>query len=174
MNLSEKKIITYLEKAFFTLTILFNTLIFAQDPKSFSLNEKEYYELLYYAPKGLQFNQENPSISKTLQDELNTIGSLLVYFDFKDAFISEEPTVDWLEKRIDQLATALFIDGKRILIKLVGGYAGCPEKMIEIENEDGIEISIVKFCYTCTENTENGERFKTIFNNRMKRLMANL
>ena len=126
-----------------------------------------------YIPKNIEFDLDYEPESNLLQTELNTIGSLKLHYDFKDEFKLKDTDIKWIENRINQLAIALFLDEKRILINRVGGYSGCPDKMIESDNQNGIEITILKFCYSYTENTENGEIFIKIFNDRMKKLMKN-
>jgi hypothetical protein len=159
-----------LRKIVFILSFVFSTLIFAQNPESSTLYEKEYYDLINYVPKNLELDSILKPESRLLQVELNTISSLHIYSGLRDDFKLNENDNKWLNNKIDQIAMALFLDGKRILVSSVGGYSGCPDKMIDTLQLNNIEIINLKFCHTCTD-TIRDENFIRIFNDRMYSLM---
>ncbi|WP_299436646.1 hypothetical protein, partial [uncultured Maribacter sp.] len=160
----------HLRKTVFILNLIFSTLIFAQNPESSTLYEKEYYDLVNYIPENLKADSIHKLESPIIKGSLNTIGSLKLYNGFKKDFNLSENDNKWLENRIDQIATELFFDGKRILISAVGGYSGCPDKMIDTIRLNNIEIINLKFCHSCTDSYRD-ENFIRIFNKRMYSLM---
>ena len=141
-----------MRKTVFILNLIFSTLIFAQNPKSSTLFEKEYYDLLNYIPNNLEADSISKPESRLLQTELNTINSLKIYSGYRRDFKLNESDNQWLDNRIGQIATALFLDGKRILVSAVGGYSGCPDKMIDTLILNNIEITNLKFCHNCTDS----------------------
>ena len=159
-----------MRKTIFILNFIFGTLIFAQNPDSSTLYEKEYYDLLYYIPKNLQNDTIHKLESPILKGHLNTIWSLKLYDTFREDFKLSAHDKKWLENRIDRIATEFFVDGKRILISTVGGHTGCPDKMIDTFRLKDIEITNLKFCHTCTDSYR-GENFIKRFNNKMYSLM---
>ena len=159
-----------MKKTVFILSFIFSTLIFAQNSESSTLFEKEYYDLMNYIPKNLNSDSIYKPDSRLLKTDFNTIGSLKGYNLLKDNFQFSDKDRKWLEERIDQIATELFNDGKRILISAVGGYSGCPDKMIDIIKLNNIEITNLKFCHSCTDSYRD-ENFIKVFNNKMYSLM---
>ncbi|MFB9053933.1 hypothetical protein ACFFVB_12675 [Formosa undariae] len=160
-----------MKETVFILSFVFSTLIFAQNPESSTLFEKEYYDLMNYIPKNLNFDSVYKPDSRLLKTDLNTIGSLKGYNSLKDDFQFSDKDIKWLEERIDQIATELFNDGKRILISGVGGYSGCPDKMIDTIKLNNIEITNLKFCHSCTDSYRD-ENFIKVFNDRMYSLLG--
>lgn len=159
-----------MKKIIFILNIIFSTLIFAQNPESSTLYEKEYHNLVNYVPQNLEPYSINKPESQLLQTELNTISSIQIYSGLRNDFKLNESDNQWLDNRINQIATALFLDGKRILVSAVGGYSGCPDKMIDTLRLNNIEIINLKFCHTCTDGFRD-EKFIRIFNSKMYSLM---
>ncbi|GAL81641.1 hypothetical protein JCM19274_486 [Algibacter lectus] len=159
-----------MKKTVFILSFIFSTLIFAQNSESSTLFEKEYYDLMNYIPKNLNSDSIYKPDSRLLKTDFNTIGSLKGYNLLKDNFQFSDKDRKWLEERIDQIATELFNDGKRILISAVGGYSGCPDKMIDIIKLNNIDITNLKFCHSCTDSYRD-ENFIKVFNNKMYSLM---
>jgi hypothetical protein len=164
------RVVQYLRKTIFILNFIFSTLIFAQNPESSTLYEKEYYDLLNYIPKNLQADSIHKLENPILKGGLNTIGSLKLYNGFREDFKLSDNDRKWLENRIDQIATELFVDGKRILISSVGGYSGCPNKMIDTFRLKDIEVTNLKFCHTCADSYRD-ENFIERFNKKMYSLM---
>lgn len=123
-----------------------------------------------YIPKNLKSNSIYKPESRLLKEGLNTIGSLKIYNGLREDFKLTENDKKWLESRIDHIATELYLEGKRILVSAVGGYSGCPDKMIDTIRLNNIQITNLKFCYTCTDSYRD-KNFIEIFNNRMYSLM---
>ena len=121
-------------------------------------------------PQNLEADSNNTPESQLLQTELNTISSIQIYSGIRNYFKLNESDNQWLDNRIEQIATALFLDGKRILVSAVGGYSGCPDKMIDTLRLNNIEIINLKFCHTCTDGFRD-EKFIRIFNSKMYSLM---
>lgn len=163
-------IIQHLKKSLIILNLIFSTLIFAQNPESSTLYEKEYYDLINYVPKNLEFDSIYQPKSQLLKTELNTISSIQIYSGFRKDFKLTESDNQWLDNKIEHIATALFLDGKRILVSAVGGYSGCPDKMIDTIRLNNKEIIDLKLCHTCTDGHRD-KRFIRIFNDRMYSLM---
>lgn len=160
-----------MRKTIFILNFIFSTLIFAQNPQSSTLYEKEYYDILNYIPENLKTDSIHLLESQLLKGSLNTIGSLKLYNGYREEFKLSENDKKWLENRIDQIATELFIEGKRILISAVGGYSGCPGKLIDTVILNNIKITNLKFCHSCTEFYRD-ENFIEKFNSKMCFLMG--
>ena len=158
-----------MRKTIFILNFIFSTFIFAQNPESSTLYEKEYYDLLNYIPENLKADTIHKLESPILKENLNTIGSLKLYNGFREDFNLSENDKKWFENRIDQLATELFTDRKRILISAVGGYSGCPDNMIDTIRLNNIKITNLKFCHSCTDSRD--ENFIEKFNSKMYSLM---
>lgn len=152
----------------FIITLVLSKLIFAQRPE-FTQEEKDYHELLYYTPKSLMTDAIPDSEKRFTNKNLNSIG------DFKYLYIlggnkkNTEEYHKWFNSKIELLATELFKEEKRILISKVGGYSGCPKKMIDILLNH-IRITNLKFCYTCTGFGTHKQFIKT-FNDKMYSLM---
>ena len=123
-----------------------------------------------YVPENFNTDIIYKPDSQLLKTELNTIGTLRLYSGFKEDFNLSENDKKWLESRIDQIASALFIDGKKVLIIAVGDYSGCPEKMIDSIQLNNIKITELKFCNSCTDSNRD-DNFIRIFNDRMYSLM---
>ncbi|TRZ45120.1 hypothetical protein [Robertkochia solimangrovi] len=163
-------IIHPLRKTIFILNFIFSTIVFAQNPDASTRYEKEYYDLLNYIPKNLETDSIHNLESPILKGNLNTIGSLKLYNGFREEIKLSENDKKWYENRIDQIATELFIDGKRILISAEGDVSGCPDKMIDTFRLKNIEIINLKFCHTCTDSYRD-ENFIKRFNSQMYSLM---
>lgn len=159
-----------MRNAIFILSFIFSTLIYAQSPESSTLYKKEYYDLLNYIPQNLKADSIHKLQSPILKGSLNTIGSLKLYYEFKEDLKLSDNDKKWLENRIEQIAKELFVDGKRILISIVGGFSGCPNKMFDTFRLKNIEIINLKFCHSCI-GSGGDKDFIEIFNNKMYALM---
>lgn len=160
----------HLRKAAFILSLIFGTLAFAQNPESSNLYEKEYYDLINYVPRNLKVDSIHKPESELLRTDLNTIKKVQFYSSYRKDFKLTESDIHWLDNKIQELATAFYLDDKRILISSVGGYSGCPNQMIDTLRLNNIGIVNLKFCQSCTDNF-NHERFIRIFNDKMYSLM---
>jgi hypothetical protein len=160
-----------LRKTIFILNFISSALIFAQNPESSTpLYEKEYYDLINYVPQNLEFDSIHKPENRGLQVELNTISSIRIYSGIREYLNLNKNDNQWIDNRINQIATALFLDGKRILASAVGGYSGCPDKMIDTLRLNNIKITDLKFCHSCTD-ADQDQNFIRIFNARMYSLM---
>ncbi len=159
-----------MRKTIFILNIIFSTFIIAQNSESLTKWEREYNDILSYIPKNIKIDSINRPESRFLKGKINSIGSLKMYNNFRDGLKFSIEDKLWLENRIRQIATALFLDGKKILITAVGGYSGCPEKMIDTIKLNNIEITNLKFCHGCTDSYRD-KNFINIFNSKMYSLM---
>ena len=122
-----------------------------------------------YVPNSLKMDSISKLENKTLKTELNNLGNLHIYSRFIKKSELNESDKNWLDNRIAKIATALFLDGKKIILSNVGGASGCPNRMLDTIKLNNIEIINLKFCYTCTEPRD--ENFTRIFNSRMYSLM---
>jgi hypothetical protein len=159
-----------LRKTIFILNLIFSTLIFAQNSESSNLYDKEYYDLLNYIPKNLKADTIHKLESPFFKGGLNTIGSIMLYNGIRKEFKFSENDNKWLDKRIDQIASELFGDGKKLLMSRVGGYSGCPDKMIDTFRLNNIDIIDLKFCHSCTDALRNKD-FIEKFNRKMYSLL---
>ncbi len=159
-----------MRKAVFIYSIILSTLTFAQNQESSTQYEREYSDLMNYVPKNFKSDTIYKPESPFIKVKLNTLGRLKTYSGFRSEFKLTEKDIKWLEMRIYQMSTALFLDGKRILISSDGGYSGCQEKSIDKLTLNGIQITNLKLCHTCTDGYKD-KRFIKIFNDRMYELM---
>ncbi|MCK8522967.1 hypothetical protein M0D21_15425 [Aquimarina sp. D1M17] len=148
--------------------LIFGVHCFAQDGKEI---KNEYNLLLNYAPKSIKIDSSLKDLSKKLDSPLNTIITLKIFYEFQKWFRLNQKEIELIEHRIDQLAIALFSIGKPVLIKKVGGYSGCPEKMIYNRIKNGKKVIILNFCFSCTDFTNEAYNFIKIFNSRMEKLL---
>lgn len=160
------KLPNILRKILFILNITFSTLIFAQNTESLTLYQKEYNDLINYIPKNIEYDSVIKPENRFLQVKLNTISSLQIYSGFRSILKLNEIENKWLDNKIEQIANALFLEGKRIVISAVGGYSGCPDKMIDTLHLNNIEITDLKFCHSCTDSYRD-QKFIEIFNKKM-------
>lgn len=159
-----------MKKTIFILNFILSTSIFAQSTESLDLNEKEYYDLMTYVPNSFEYDSIYRPKSELLLTELNTIGNLRLHSSFRNEFKLSNNDIEWLEKRIDHLASSLFWDGKRILISQVNVAFNSSIKMIDAIKLNDIRITELKFLHSCT-NAHRDKEFIRIFNDRMYALM---
>lgn len=147
-------------------SLFFTKSIYSQDSTE-QIATDHYNIIMNHTPVHLKNNKKNRPNNHFLKAEnLNTIISLQLSYQYKDSFKFNETETLWLESRIDQLAVALFLDGKKVLLEKVGGYSGCPKKLI-IKNK---EITILRLCHSCTDG-HHLYKFVDIFNRRMNKLL---
>lgn len=160
-----------MEKIVFILNIFFCTLSFGQSPEPSFRFDEEYNNLMNYVPENFNPDTTYKPESQFLNADLNSINDLQLYYSLIMDLKLTEYDKKWLESRIDLIAMALFLDGKRILISSVGGYAGCPDEMIDTIKLNDIEITNLKLCHTCIDGYQV-RKFISVFNNRMYSLMG--
>lgn len=149
--------------------IAYSSVAFAQGTEVSSLEMKEYNDILNYIPKNLESDTAYFQVDSIPQINLNSLGMLYISSSFPEFYITEQNKTQF-ENRAEEIAEALFLDGKRILIWRTGGYAGCPDQMMDSIRLNDIDIIAVKFCYTCTGY--GGSNFIAKFNNKMYKLMG--
>ncbi|WP_159038588.1 hypothetical protein [Brumimicrobium mesophilum] len=159
-----------MKNAIFILSFIIGTLVLAQDSDSTNFQKQQYYDLVNYVPINLKPDSIHDLESKLPYSTLNSIGVIQAYSGYREELELSEHDRQWLDKRISQIATALYQEGKRILISPVGGYSGCPDEMIDTLYLNNIKIIDLKFCHTCTDASRIS-RFIKIFNDRMYTLM---
>ena len=98
---------------------------------------------------------------------MNTINSIQIYSGFRKDFKLTETDNQWLDNRINEIVTELFRDGKEFS-SAVGGYSGCPDKMIDTLQLNNIEIINLKFCH---RDSYRDKKFIELFNSKMYSLM---
>ena len=123
-----------------------------------------------YIPKNKTFDSIYIPKSEFLKTELNTINNISLYSSFSDKIQLPESDKKWLRTRIRDLAKGLFLDDKKIIISRVGGYSGCPDKMIDTFKLKNTIITNLKFCYSCT-GWSRDDYFIETFNSKMYGLM---
>jgi hypothetical protein len=134
--------------------------------------EQEYNALLNYTPKSFVPDINSKPKNRVLEGDLNSINSLELRYAYQQQLKLEASEIKWLEDEINSLAVAFFKEGKPVIIEKVGGYDGCNGRAIETEQRDGFNVTIFKFCYTCSGANEFEDRFLQIFNNRTEKLIA--
>ena len=105
-----------------------------------------------------------------LNINLTSIGGLETIYGFKEQLKLNREEIKWLDKQIDQIALAFYLEGKPILIRKVGGYDGCPNENISKERIKGKEVTILNFCFSCTDYGRIDD-FIQVFNNRTNSLL---
>lgn len=161
-----------MKKIVYMLFFSINCMVYSQESvDSIHINE-EYNELMNYIPKQLKIDKKTRPSNKFIQgQDLNTIISLHLLYNYKDQFGLNKQDTKWLNHRVDQLAVALFLDRKKILLEKVGGSSGCPNSLLGKKELKNHSITILKLCHSCTDDFYNYE-FISIFNLRMKKLMG--
>ncbi len=160
-----------MKKIIFLTYLFISCSMFSQEVGDSIYINKEYNELMNYIPKQLKVTKKTRPNNRLIQiQDLNTIVSLHLLYNYKDKFGLTEEDSKWLIHRIDQLAVALYLDDKKILLKKVGGYNGCPKKMIEKKKVKHHNLTILKLCHGCTSTSFDSE-FISFFNSRMLKLM---
>ena len=149
-----------------------STLCWSQNKDSPTVFGMNYEELVQYSPKGFKVDLIfKPKNKRLLSIKLNSIVTLQVYYEHQKEFKLTNAEIMWLEKQIDHIAVAFYLEGKPIFMRKVGGYSGCSDKMLSIEMKNGKEVAVLDFCYSCTDFSIYARKFIDKFNYRMKRLM---
>jgi len=152
--------------------IILSIICNGQDIDSTSADVIEFNEINNYVPKSLLDDTVVVlSIGKTHLG-LNSIAGLYIYFIFQDDYNLNISDIKILENRVKVLARALFNENRFVMIKKVGGYVGCTGKMLSREKQNGIEVIVLKYCYSCTDFTLYADKFIEIYNSEMTKLMC--
>jgi len=129
-----------------------------------------YNNLLNRTPKGFRINEATKPKNRYFEINLNSIGGLETLYGFQKQIKLNAIEINWLNEQIDQIALAFYLDGKPILIRAVGGADGCPYENVYTEKIKDKNVTILNFCFTCTDSrTLDG--FIRVFNNRTNLLL---
>ncbi len=153
--------------------MLQSTVVCGQDGDSIAKYNEAYDQIANYVPSSFVsefLTIDSTSPRRLVPFKLNSIARVRLIHSVKYMYQLSESELDSLDQRIFELASALFLDGKHILISPVGGYGGCPEKLIDTISLCGIQITNLKFCHSCTDAFKD-ENFIAIFNKTMYSLM---
>ena len=129
-----------------------------------------YNNLLNKTPKGFGINEATKPKNRYFEINLNSIGGLETLYGFQKELKLNETEIKWLNEQIDQIALAFYLEGKPILIRAVGGVDGCPDENIYTEKIKGKNVTILNFCFTCTDSGKLDD-FISVFNNRTNLLL---
>ena len=160
-----------MKKILFIIFILFNLSLFSQENVELNQEEIEFNNFINYKPKFYVSTLDKQIKSNYKGLELNSISFFYFFYSNQEYFKLTKQEVKELENEINQLVVAFFLEGKPIFIKKVGGYDGCPDEMIYIENRNDFEIIILNFCFTCSGASEFEEKFIYLVNNRTEKLI---
>ncbi len=163
-----------MRKSIFIFSLLFSAIIFAQKIDTTAVNKDDYNDLINYVSRNWDFDSLSKPENELLQSldkNLNTIASTLIHSGLRSHFDLDNSGNKWLDKRIEQVAESLFLDGKRILVSRVGGYSGCPETLMDTFYLNNIEITNLMWCHSCVEFIQS-DKFIAIFNDKMYSLMG--
>jgi len=95
----------------------------------------------------------------------------MLLYGYQEQLRLTDENVKELERDIDQVVVALFMEGKPFKIDKVGGYGGCPYERIYTQCQGETEISILNFCFTCLGANKHEEKFIETVNYRIDRLL---
>ncbi|MNQ91872.1 hypothetical protein D3C85_1072710 [compost metagenome] len=131
-----------------------------------------YNNLLNRTPKGFAINEATKPKNSYFDSDLNlnSILGLEIIYGFKEQIKLNAIEINWLNEQIDQIALAFYLEGKPILIRAVGGVDGCPDKNIYTEKIKDNKVTILNFCFTCTDSRKLDD-FISVFNNRTNSLL---
>ena len=149
--------------------LLFSFICKAQDLDKIKI-DTVYNNLINRTPKNFKVDEASKPENRFLKLNLNSIGGLESVYQFREEFKFNETEVNWLNKQIDQIALAFYLEGKPILIRTVGGIDGCPEENIYTEIIKKKKVTILNYCFTCS-GPGRLEEFIKIFNNRTNSLL---
>lgn len=148
-------------------------LVFGQESKNEDDNDLTEYNLLFnYTPKAIINDTASITILEKHKLPLNTIGQLYMHYGWlQQSYDFSLEQISFMEKRIDQIALGFYLEDNPILIESVGGYAGCPDKMMYKDTYLNKEVTIFRFCFSCTDIRKYHRKLHNIFNNRTKKLI---
>ena len=129
-----------------------------------------YNNLLNHKPKNFKVDEISKPENKFFSLNLNSIAGLEIIYQLRDQLKFNETEINWINKQIDQIALAFYLEGNPILIRKVGGYEGCPNDNVYSEIIKEKKVTILNFCFTCTDFGRL-DQFIEIFNNRTNSLL---
>ena len=154
------------------ILLLTSSVIFAQEEDANIKIDTVYNNLLNRTPNNFQVDDTTKPKNRYFELNINlkSIGGLETLYGFQEEIKLSSEEIKWLEKQIDQIAVAFFLEGNPILIRKVGGYEGCPDENIYKEYINGKEVTILNFCFSCTDKRKL-DNFIKVFNNRTNSLL---
>ncbi len=157
---------------FILIPLLTSSMISAQEEIANIKIDTVYNNLLNKTPKNFKVDESTKPKNKYFESSinLNSLGGLEAVYGFREELQLNEGEIKWLDEQIDQIAVAFYLEGKPILIRKVGGYEGCPDESIYKENIKGREVTILNFCFSCTDKRRL-DNFIKIFNDRTNALL---
>lgn len=164
-----------MKKFIFIFLIFFVVNSFSQEDYTTKPYSKEYNELMNYIPKSVVFDTVYNSNNLLFKKVLSELPKSIVFISTNISFMKSKLILsvndnNILQKTIEDLATGLFLDGKKIIISQTGGYSGCTDKLIDNFKLKNTIITNLKFCYSCTGWNED-DFFIETFNSKMYELM---
>jgi hypothetical protein len=149
----------------FAFMFLLNLTGFAQNSESEQEQNEMYRQLINYVPSQLD------SIHLKLENKLiqNVENSLIALLMINDLVLNTSDQL-WLDRKIEQIATGFFRDGKIVLLHSVGGYLGCPDKSVDTIQLNDIKIQQLHVCSSCTDFTKI-DHFIKVFNRKIYELL---
>ncbi|QOG04813.1 hypothetical protein [Flavobacterium sp. MDT1-60] len=158
-------------KIYLRLVLLLTCLhISAQEDTTGIRIDTVYNNLLNKTPKGFRINEASKPKNRYFEFNMNSIGGLETIYGFQKELKLNAIEINWLNEQIDQIALAFYLEGKPILIRAVGGYDGCPDENIYTEKIKASNVTILNFCFTCTDSRKLDD-FISVFNNRTNSLL---
>ncbi|MBJ2124889.1 hypothetical protein [Flavobacterium sp. IB48] len=151
------------------LCLLIGFIAKAQDVDNIKI-DTIYNNLLNRTPKNFKVDEVSKPENRFFKLNLNTIGGLESIYQFQNELKPNATEIVWLNKQIDQIALAFYLEEKPILIRKVGGIDGCPTENVYNEIIRGKNVTILNFCFTCS-GAGKLEEFIKIFNNRTNSLL---
>ncbi|EDM43650.1 hypothetical protein SCB49_08668 [unidentified eubacterium SCB49] len=142
--------------------LLFISFTEAQNLDHLPKAEREYFELLNYTPVNY--------IANTPTQTLNSIWKLKSAYEKKSQLEKEE--LIWIEKAINQIALAFFLENKPILLLSENGLEGDPNKLINKTIKNNRTITTLDLRHGGCISFSSTDDFIRIFNNRTKKLIA--
>jgi len=140
--------------------------ISAQNARDIQANSTTYRNLINYIPKSFQPDFLNKEIDSLTKSGINNIQNIWAHFDLTHSEFDEKLMVH-ITKHVSE---GLFLDGKNVLLRTVGGYSGCPDKSVDTIRLNGIDITELQLCKSCTDFHKN-RLFIETFNSKMYELL---
>lgn len=138
---------------------------FAQENEQLQEKSAVYRDLMNYIPKSLQHFEDSVE-NDSIKPRIVSIQQIWMFNDL----VHTEDERKWMDQTIRHIAMQLFIDGKKVLLRSVGGYLGCPDKSVDTIQLNGIDITELQLCESCNDIDKN-QRFIETFNTKMHQLM---
>lgn len=157
-----------MKEVFNTLLLFFSLISFGQDNNE---QEQLFFEVYNYVPKNYHTTLDDSFKQRFKTWDLSSIATLRTLYVNQEQWSFTSLQIEQLEKEINQLAVALYLEGKPVLIKKVGGYEGCPDEMVYSEKINGTKATIINFCFTCSGGEEYESKFIDIVNYRTRKLL---